>query len=348
MARKASPRSGARDMPSFAKLRGAIRRAAPGGGRIGHIRLHLGALAWVALCAALSGWGLSGVYVVASDQQAFVTRFGDLVGRSGPGLHYRLPAPIEQVQLVDTGRVHLLEAHGSPPAAPTLAGLLPTADKGLAGLDYAVAWRIRDPEAYVLQSADPQAILSEVAAQTMRLEAARRSLSDLFAATGDRVRLQAQAAADMQRSADRLGLGVAILGVRIHAAVLPAEVRAAALDTAAAKETAETGADEADRYRAQVVAAAKLSAAKTLADANAYRDQAIAEAKGAAERFTTVEAAYRKAPALTTDRLYFETLQGVMSRAHVIVVDTPKGVNLTLPPDIVPSAAAARLKGGAK
>ncbi len=93
---------------------------------------------------------------------------------------------------------------------------------------------------------------------------------------------------------------------------------------------------------AVTVGEAKAAAAKTLIEAQSYRDQTLQEAQGAAARFEQLDAAYRKAPGVTKDRLYFETLQGVLSRAHTIVIDPAKGGSIALPPDLLHAAVPSR------
>jgi membrane protease subunit HflK len=158
----------------------------------------------------------------------------------------------------------------------------------------------------------------------------------------DRAPLQRAVAAAIQQRLNRLGAGIAVTGVSILTVGLPPEVRAAAGDVSIAHQDAEAAISEAQAYRARTLAEAKAAAAKTLVDAQSYRDQTLQEAQGAAARFEQLDAAYRRAPGVTKDRLYFETLQGVMSRAHTVVLDAAKGATVALPPELLHPAPLSR------
>jgi membrane protease subunit HflK len=253
---------------------------------------------------------------------------------TGPGLHARLPWPLEQAQVLATTRVSTLVLGGA--ADDGSQGLTPTADGDLAELTYAVQWRIADPIAYLFHCADPQSDLKLAAETAMRQAAGAEPLADVTG--GDRGRLQHKIAEAIQQRLNRLDAGIAVTGVSIQAVRLPSEVRAAAGDVVIARQDAQAAAADADAYRSRVLAEAKATAAKALIEAQSYRDQTIEEAKGAAARFEQLDAAYRTAPGVTKDRLYFETLQGVLSRAHTIVLDPAKGATVALPPDLLHTA----------
>ncbi len=276
-----------------------------------------------ALIGFAAGWAASGVYEVRPDEQAVVTRLGAVATVTGPGLHAHLPWPLEQAQILAVTRVNTLMLGDS--ADSDSQALTPTADAQLAQATYMVQWRIADPVAYLFNVADPQ------------------GAAPLTAVMGvDRAPLQRAVAAAIQQRLNRLGAGIAVTGVSILAVGLPPEVRAAAGDVSIAHQDAEAAIGEAQAYRARTLAEAKAAAAKTLVDAQSYRDQTLQEAQGAAARFEQLDAAYRRAPGVTKDRLYFETLQGVMSRAHTVVLDAAKGATVALPPELLHPAPLSR------
>jgi membrane protease subunit HflK len=206
----------------------------------------------------------------------------------------------------------------------------------LADLTYAVRWRIADPVAYLLHVADPQNALKLAAEASMRQAVGGATLADVAGA--DHGRLQRRVAGSIQQRLNHLGAGIAVIGVTIRAVGLPPDVQAAETDVTVAREEAQAAIADAEAYRARTLAAAKAGAAKTLIEAQSYRDQTLQEAQGAAARFEQLDAAYRKAPGVTKDRLYFETVQGVLSRAHTIILDPAKGVTVTLPPELLHAA----------
>jgi membrane protease subunit HflK len=290
---------------------------------------------WIGALAGFSaGWAVSGVYQVRPDEKAVVTRLGVVADVTGPGLHAHLPWPLEQAQIIAVTRINTLTLGGT--AEDGSQALTPTADAQLADVTYAVHWRVADPVAYLLHVADPQGALKLAAEAAMRQAVGAAPLAALMGA--DRAPLQRRVAAAIQARLNHLSAGIAIAGVLIQGVSLPPDVQAAAGDVVIARQDAQAAIAEAQAYRSRTITEAKAAAAKTITEAQSYRDQTLAEAQGAAARFDQLDAAYRKAPGVTKDRLYFETLQGVLSRAHTIVLDSAKGATVTLPADLVHAA----------
>jgi len=287
-----------------------------------------------ALVGFAAGWALSGVYEVRPDERAVVTRLGAVAAVTGPGLHAHLPWPLAHAQILAVKRVNTLVLGGL--GEDGSQALTPTIDAQLVDMTYAVQWRISDPVAYLFHVADPQGALKLAAQTAMRQAVGAAPLAAVMGA--DRAALQHRVAAAIQQRLNGLGAGIAVTGVLIQAISLPPDVQAAAGDVAIARQDAQAAIADADAYRARVIADAKAAAAKTLIEAQSYRDQTLQEAQGAAARFNELDAAYRKAPGVTKDRLYFETLQGVLSRAHTILLDPAKGATVALPPDLLRAA----------
>jgi len=294
-----------------------------------------------ALVGFAAGWTASGVYEVRPDEQAVVTRLGAVAAVTGAGFHAHLPWPIERAQILAVTRIHTLTLGGA--AEDGSQALTPTADAQLAALTVVVQWRIAEPVAYLFHSADPQAVLKLAAEAATRQAVGAAPLAAVMAA--DHLPLQHAIANMIQRRLNRLGAGIAVTGVLIQGVNLPPEVQAAAGDVVIARQDAQASIADADAYRARTIAEAKAAAAKTLIEAQSYRDQTLQEAQGAAARFDELDAAYRKAPDVTKDRLYFETIQGVLSRAHTIVLDPTKGATFALPPDLLHGAPPSRTPG---
>jgi membrane protease subunit HflK len=300
-----------------------------------------------ALVGFAAGWAVSGVYEVRPDEQAVVTRLGAVVTVAGPGLHAHLPWPLEQAQILAVTSIHTLILGGA--GEDGSQALTPTADSDLADLTYSVQWRVSDPVAYLFHVADPQGALKLAAEAETRQAVGAEPLAAVMGA--DRAPLQLRIAAAIQQRLNRLGAGITVTGVLIQTVGLPPAVQAAAGDVALARQDAQTSLADAQAYRARTLAEAKAAAAKALIEAQSYRDQTLQEAQGAAARFDELDAAYRKAPGVTKDRLYFETLQGVLSRAHTIVLDPTKGATVALPPELfhgAPPAPAPAASGVSK
>jgi membrane protease subunit HflK len=296
-------------------------------------RLLIGALVGFA-----AGWAVSGVYQVRPDERAVITRLGVVMGEAGPGLHAHLPWPLERAQILAVTRINTLTLGEATDAGSQ--SLTPTGDGQMADPTYTVHWRIADPVAYLFHVADPQGALRLAAEASMRQAVGSAPLAAWMSA--DRARLERRLAAAIQQQLNHLGAGIVVTGVRVDGVRSPPDVQTAAADVAIARQDAEASIADAQTYRTRTLTEAKAAAAKALIEAQSYRDQTIEEAKGAAARFEQLDAAYRKAPGVTKDRLYFETLQGVLSRAHTIVLDAAKGAVVTLPPELFHSAQPPR------
>jgi membrane protease subunit HflK len=304
------------------------------------------------------GWGLSGLYVVQPEEQAVVTRFGQYVGETGPGLNYHLPAPIEKVEKVSTASVRSLDigaASGTDtsgsstdasstatdstvtPAATSdvpSADLMLTGDENIVDLNFTVQWRVNDPAKFLFRLSDPDSVVKMVAQSAMREVVGKTPLQDIM--TTGRGQLQIQAQTLMQRVLDSYGAGVTIVEVQIRGANPPKEVIPAFREVINAGQDAETAVNQANAYRNRVVNEAKGDAAKIVQDAQGYQQQTVLEAQGDASRFAQVDAEYHRAPEVTRQRLYLETMQRVLSASNKVIVDTPKGSTapIVLPPDI--------------
>ncbi len=304
---------------------------------------------WAVLGVIVGAWALSGVYVVQPEQEGVVTRFGQYIGQTGPGLNYHLPAPIEQVEKVSTTSVRSLDigaASANDTATPSDAtpaadaqdqpsgALMLTGDENIVDLDFTVQWRVDDPAKFLFRLSDPDSVVKMVAESAMREAVGQTPLQDIM--TTGRGQLQAQAAARMQRILDSYGAGVSIVEVQVRGANPPKEVIPAFREVINAGQDAETAVNQADAYRNRVVNEAKGDAAKIVQDAEGYSQQAVLEAQGEASRFSQIDDQYRHAPAVTRQRLYLETMQRVLANSNKVIVDTPKGSTapIVLPPDI--------------
>ncbi|WP_174301138.1 FtsH protease activity modulator HflK [Caulobacter sp. S45] len=278
-------------------------------------------------------WGLSGLYEVGADQSGMVTRFGAFVDETGPGLHYHLPAPIEAVRTLPVGGVNRLDLSAEGDGTDGV-GLMLTQDGQPAEVSFSLQWRIVDPYKYLFLSGDPRAALRQEAAEAMRQAVAQSSFTDLTAYS--RGGAPARATALLQAALRRDDLGLSATGLQIRDVEPPAGAQAGFHDMAAAREDAQMTARDVGGYRDRVLAAARGDAAKTVQASQSYRDQEVSEARGEAERFALVDAQYRKAPDVTRERLYTETMERVLHNTSKVIVQTPKGFSgqIVLPPEL--------------
>ncbi len=333
----------------FERLQQRLRDLFGGGGPGG---VRPGALAAVA-GVAFGLWALSGIYVVQPNEQAVVTTFGAYSRSEGPGLRYHLPIPIERVEKVPVTSLNRTDVGGAPEGEALAESLMLTGDEQIIDLDFSVTWRVADPAAYLFATRAPDEAVKAVAESAMREVVGKTPLQPIIS-TG-RGKVQLQTAELMQKTLDSWGAGISIVEVQIRSANPPPEVVAAFREVNNAQQDADSAINEANTYRNRVVNEAKGDASTILQGSEGYREQAVREAQGEAARFNQILTEYRRAPGITRERLYIETMQRVLSSANKVVIDA-KGASapIILPPDVfrakaavppAPAAAAAQPPG---
>jgi membrane protease subunit HflK len=334
--RREGPRRGPPSPPGGPDLEALIRRLreqlgelfrGPGGrGLSGSVFGLMGGVVF-------AGWVLTGFYIVEANEQAVITRFGAYDRSVGPGLHFHLPIPIEQAELVQVTNQNQTSVGGNAQAPAPDESLMLTGDENIVDLSFTVQWHVSDAALYLFKVKDSgDASVKAVAESAMREVVGRTPLKSIL--TNGRGDVQTQTAALMQRILDHYQAGVSVDAVQIQTANPPAEVVPAYQDIAKAGQDAQSAVNDANTYRNRVVNEAKGNAAKLVQAGEGYRAQVTQVAQGEAARFNQIYAEYRKAPAVTRQRLYLETMQTVLAKSHKVIVDA-KGANapIILPPD---------------
>ncbi|TAL33377.1 FtsH protease activity modulator HflK [Phenylobacterium sp.] len=278
-------------------------------------------------------WLASGFYVVQPGEQAIVTTFGAYSRTGAPGPNYHLPAPIEHVEKVAVTKLNNTLVGGSGPDADSPAeSQMLTGDEQIIDIDFSVTWRVADAAKFLFATRDPEAALKAVAESAMREVVGKTQLQPIIS-TG-RGAVQQQTAELMQRTLDGWGAGISIVEVQIRSAGPPPEVVGAFREVNNAQQDADSAENEANTYRNRVINEAKGDASRITNAAQGYREQAVREATGEAARFNQIYAEYRRAPGVTRDRLYIETMQRVLQNSNKVVIDA-KGATapIILPPD---------------
>ncbi|WP_293905831.1 FtsH protease activity modulator HflK [Phenylobacterium sp.] len=294
---------------------------------------------------AFAAWALSGIYLVQPSEQAVVLTFGRYSGWSGPGMNYHLPAPFQSVEKVAITTLNYADIGGSQTADAPAESLMLTGDEQIIDLDFRVTWRIADPVKYLFATRDPAQAVKAVAESAMREVVGRTPLQPIIS-TG-RGEVQRQTADLMQKTLDSWDAGISIVEVQIRSANPPAEVVAAFRDVNNATQDADGAVNEANIYRNRVINEAKGDAATITNRAQGYREQAVRDATGEAARFNQVLTEYRRAPGVTRDRLYIETMQQVLQSSNKVVIDA-KGASapIILPPDAFRPKAQPQVEVG--
>jgi membrane protease subunit HflK len=287
-----------------------LRSGLPGGSRGG-------SLPWGYILLGVVGiWlAFTSMYRVEPQERGVVQRFGKYVATTGPGFHFKLPAPIETVVKPEVEAVRTIEI-GTPDGSSE--NLMLTGDQNIIDIAYAIRWKIKDPENFLFQLAEPETTIREVGESAMRAEVARVQLD---AAIGpQRAQIAEQVRIRTQEMLDSYRAGIDIVGVDIKQADPPAAVDAAFKDVSAAQQNAE----------------------QYMNEARAYAQQLLAQAQGQAAAFDAVYEQYRLAPAVTRKRMYLETMEEVLGKVDKTIVDA-EGVVPYLPlPEV-----RSRTAGGA-
>jgi membrane protease subunit HflK len=297
------------------------------------------------LVAAIAGgvvglWALSGLYIVQPNEEAVVTTFGAYSRSAGPGLRYHIPFPVERVEKVAVTTLNRTDVGSVGDSETPAESLMLTGDEQIVDLDFSVTWRISEPTKYLFKTRDPARAVKDVAESAMREVVGRISLQPIIST--ERGQVQQRTAELMQETLDSWGTGITVVEVQIRSADPPQEVAADFREVNNAVQDADSKKNEADTYANRVVNEAKGDASRIIQSAEAYREQAEREATGETARFNQLYAEYRRAPAVTRERLYIETMQRILQNTNKVVIDA-KGATapIILPPDVFRPKAEA-------
>jgi modulator of FtsH protease HflK len=283
----------------------------------------------IALIAVLL-WGFSGIYQVAPDELGIVLRFGRYVRDAQPGLNIKFPYPIETVltpkvlniNRIDIGmRVEDGLRRGTSWRDVPEESLMLTGDENIVDVDFTVLWRIKPNGAadYLFNIQSPEGTVKAVAESAMREVIGRSEIQPIL--TGARQNVETGVQDLMQRVLDSYQSGIQITQVQMQKVDPPQQVIDSFRDVQAARADAERSQNEAQTYANRVVPEARGRAAQILQAADAYREQTVAEATGQASRFLQVYEQYKKAPDITRQRLYLETMERVLGGADKVILD---------------------------
>lgn len=279
-------------------------------------------------------WMLSGLYLVAPDQQAVETLFGKVVApRVLPGLHWALPWPVQKVTKLKVRQLQRLVVGGDLPdgvlgRTPPLVSQFLTGDQNIINLRVVVQYSVGVPADYLFHTQNP----GQVAAAAVESEMARRVAHCTVDAvlTTEKAAIQDEVRAAAQRILNQYRAGVVLSTINIESATPPPEAAGAFRDVASAR--ADTGriVNEAEGYANDLVPRARGQAKQMLDEAEGYRQKKVNEASGDAARFNQIAAEYTRAAHVTGERLYLETMEQVLPRIKKLIVDQNGNLDLTI------------------
>lgn len=297
----------------------------------------------IGLLAGLVGviWLASGFYIVDASQRGVVLQFGSYKETTEPGLRWRLPFPFQSHELVNLSGVRTLEIgyRGSERNKVLKEALMLTDDENIVNIQFAVQYILKDPVEYSFNNRHPDDAVMGAAESAVREIVGKSQMN--FVLYEGREQIATNAAQLMQEILDRYKSGILISKVTMQNAQPPEQVQAAFDDAVKAGQDRERQKNEGQAYANDVIPRAKGTAARLLEEANGYRQRVIATAEGDSSRFRQIQSEYAKAPEVTRQRLYLETMQQIYANTTKVLIDSKgQGNLLYLPLDKLMQAAA--------
>ncbi len=272
-----------------------------------------GSLFVVLLAIVVAIWMVTGFYTINLGSSGVVQRFGKYVATVPNGWGWRFPWPIEKVTEVDT----------SGQKATTYKSRVLTSEPNMVELDMTVQWRIKDPVDYLFNVRQPEETLAEVSESVIREVVGRNDQQAILAS--NRLKIVTDTRDILQRTLDVYGAGIEVITVNIEGVQVPEAVQQAQSESVKAQADSERDILAARAYANGIIPTAEGLAARTVQDAEAYKAGKIQQATGDASYFNQLLSAYEKAPAVTRERLYLESVESVLRGSRKVVIDSKSG-----------------------
>jgi membrane protease subunit HflK len=288
---------------------------------------------------ALAGtivWLVSGFYTVGPNEVGLNRIFGRYTGKTGPGLNYNLPIPIGSVErlqvtnrnLINIGSAFRQDTRTSNAQIPLdlpEESLMLTGDENIADVKFVVIWQIDPvrPQDYAFNISNQRETVKAVAESAMREVIGRGQIQRIL--TADRPKIESDVQELMQKVLNGYKAGILVLQVQLQSVDPPEQVIAAFKDVTAAQQDQNRLRNEAEAYANRVVPEARGKAAAIVQEAEGYKLQTVAEATGQVSRFSQIYAQYKKAPEVTRERLYLETMERVLGGMDKVILDQSGG-----------------------
>jgi membrane protease subunit HflK len=302
-------------------------RPPPSGGGTG-VGAALGGGAVFIILLIVAIWLASGFYIVDEGRRGVVLRLGKFYETTTPGPRWHIPYPIESVEIVNVSQVRTVEVgyRGNPKNKQPQEALMLTDDENIVDIQFAVQYTLKDPTEYLFNNKNPDDNVLQ-AAETAIREVVGKSKMDFVLSQG-RSEVASRVKVLMQQILDRYKTGISITTVNLQGAQAPEQVQAAFEDVVRAGQDRERFKNEGQAYANDVVPKARGVAARLIEEANGYRQSVTATAQGDASRFTQILSEYQKAPAVTRERMYLETMQQILGATSKVLIDQKAGQNL--------------------
>ncbi len=288
-------------------------------------------------------WLGSGFFIVQEGQQAVVTSFGKYSHTSDAGFQWRMPYPFQahetvavtQLRSIEVGRNAVVQSTGLRDSS------MLTQDENIVDIRFTVQYRLKDSRAYLFENRNPDDAVVQAAESAVREIVGKSTMDSVLYEQRDAI--ANELVKSIQTQADRLNTGILVVNVNVQNVQAPDQVQAAFDDAFKAGADRERLKNEGQAYANDVIPKAQGTAARLREEAEGYKSRIVAQAEGDAQRFSSVLVEYQKAPAVTRDRLYIDTMQQVYSNVSKVLVDSRSNSNLLyLPLDkLIQQAGAA-------
>src|SRR5437588_1685819 len=282
---------------------------------------HLGGGAGVLVALVLIVWLASGFYIVDAASRGVVLTFGRYAEETGPGLRWRMPWPIQTHELVNLAQVRTLEVgyRNNVRTKVLKESLMLTDDENIVDLQFAVQYTVKDARDFIFNVRRPDESAMQIAETAMREVIGKSKMDGILYET--QVDVANKTRDLMQVIHDRYGTGIQISAVTVQNAQPPEQVQAAFDDAVKAGQDRERQKNEGQAYANDVIPRSRGAASRLLQEAEGYKQRVIANAEGEGSRFKQVLAEYAKAPAVTRERIYIETMQQIFASTSKVMMD---------------------------
>lgn len=281
------------------------------------------------LAALIAVWLASGIFIVREGERAVVTTFGEFDGVRGPGLNWRLPYPIQRQETVRFSQIRSVDVGGDDVIKSTglRESAMLTADENIVEIKFAVQYRLNDARDYLFESKSPDSAVVQVAKSAVREVVGKMSMDTALAEERDQIAPRVRTV--MQDILDQYKVGIEVVAVNMQDGGVrpPEQVQDAFDDVLKAGQERERIKNEAQAYANDVVPRAVGTAARLTQQAEAYKARVVAQAEGDSARFVAVLDEYEKAPRVTRDRIYIDTIKQVYDGARKVLIDSDSGNN---------------------
>jgi modulator of FtsH protease HflK len=280
------------------------------------------------LLIALIVWAFSGIYIIDPAERGVVLQFGKYKETTLPGPHWHIPFPIEKVEIVNvdksrTAEIGFRKTVGGRSGTVPSEALMLTQDENIVEMKVEIQYLIEDPAAFLFNVENPVLTLQQMTESAVREVVGQTTLDEVLT-TGRQV-IAIEAEKVLQSLLNDYGTGLLVTSFNIPDAQAPAQVQAAFADVVKATADKERMKNEAQAYANDIVPKARGAAFRVIQEAEAYKSQILAKAQGETSRFLQVMTEFEKAPKITRERLYLDTMESVYSNSQKVIVDVSKG-----------------------